>query len=120
MIDDAETFPPSLDEFKSPVRDDRSPFIASCLRAVAHGVDRSCRAVVRGGLRVLSEYYFWRARRALQHLDDQLLADVGISRGEIGHAVRNGRPSRRSLGSYARAEPRLPAPAASAAARIAG
>jgi hypothetical protein len=36
----------------------------------------------------------WYAIRALQCLDDRMLADLGVSRGEIAFVVRGGRPAR--------------------------
>jgi hypothetical protein len=33
----------------------------------------------------------WNAARTLQQFDDRILADIGLRRAEIEHAVRNGR-----------------------------
>jgi len=37
------------------------------------------------------ELYLWNAARTLQQFDDRILADIGLRRAEIEHAVRNGR-----------------------------
>ena len=41
--------------------------------------------------RVARELYLRNATRTLQQFDDRILADVGLRRAEIEHAVRNGR-----------------------------
>jgi uncharacterized protein YjiS (DUF1127 family) len=41
--------------------------------------------------RAAHELYLWNAARTLQQFDDRILADIGLRRSEIGHAVRNGR-----------------------------
>jgi uncharacterized protein YjiS (DUF1127 family) len=48
---------------------------------------RPLRSVRRGAA-------LWRARRELLELPDSMLADMGISRGEIPSVVRYGRPDR--------------------------
>ena len=41
--------------------------------------------------RVGIEVAAWRAERAMAGLDDHMLHDIGVTRGEIGYAVRHGR-----------------------------
>jgi uncharacterized protein YjiS (DUF1127 family) len=43
-----------------------------------------------------------RARRALEEMPDNLLSDIGLSRGDIDHALRNGRPWRDREGGVRR------------------
>ena len=40
---------------------------------------------------VLTEWRSYSAMRTLRMLDDRALSDIGLSRAEIGHAVRHGR-----------------------------
>jgi uncharacterized protein YjiS (DUF1127 family) len=41
--------------------------------------------------RAARELYLRNATRTLQQFDDRILADIGLRRAEIEHAVRNGR-----------------------------
>ena len=41
--------------------------------------------------RAAREVYLRNATRTLQQFDDRILADIGLRRAEIKHAVRNGR-----------------------------
>jgi uncharacterized protein YjiS (DUF1127 family) len=122
MIDDVNSTRPSSHEFERSARHERSLFIAAFLRAAARGIERSCHALVRCCLRMISEYLVWRGMRALEQLDDHMLADVGVPRGGIEHIVRNGRPARspRTVGFYPRPKPRLLAQAGNPATKIAG
>lgn len=47
----------------------------------------------RMGVGLAAERRRRRAIRELQQFDDNTLADIGISRGEIEYAVRHGRPT---------------------------
>ena len=40
---------------------------------------------------VLTEWRSYNAMRTLRMMDDRALSDIGVSRAEIGHAVRHGR-----------------------------
>ncbi len=48
-------------------------------------------SIIEGGLHLIRELRVRRAIRDMQDLDDGMLHDVGLSRGEIEEAVRNGR-----------------------------
>jgi uncharacterized protein YjiS (DUF1127 family) len=48
----------------------------------------------RLALRLANEWYRRRAIRALHRLDDRILGDIGLSRGDIEFVVRNGPPWR--------------------------
>jgi uncharacterized protein YjiS (DUF1127 family) len=64
----------------------------------AHSSGRSARTRVRHSIaarlvgRIKSEWRVHRDRRILETMSDAGLQDIGISRSEIGYAVRNGRP----------------------------
>ena len=45
--------------------------------------------------RAAREVYLRNATRTLQQFDDRILADIGLRRAEIEHAVRNGRMATR-------------------------
>ena len=122
MIDDIHSTRPWSYEFESIAKRACNLFFAEFVRAAARGIARPYRALVRGCFRMISEYLMWRGMRALRKLDDQLLADVGVSRGGIEHVVRNGRHGRslRTTGFYPRPKPHLPAQTGNPAAKIAG
>ena len=45
----------------------------------------------------------WRIRKAawqLEEMPDHMLSDIGLARGDIDYALRNGRPWRESDGGY--------------------
>ena len=70
--------------------------MASCLqRAAAHvAVSFRVRYFANLARRAAHELYLWNAARTLQQFDDRILADIGLRRAEIKHAVRNGRFAR--------------------------
>ena len=76
-------------------RRERAGFMASCLQSAAIYVAISLRDCVRYfanlARRAAHELYLWNAARTLQQFDDRILADIGLRRAEIKHAVRNGR-----------------------------
>ena len=41
---------------------------------------------------ILRRWRAWQAMRALSGYPDAMLKDIGVNRGEIDNAVRNGRP----------------------------
>jgi uncharacterized protein YjiS (DUF1127 family) len=51
----------------------------------------AARQIVRLTLTAIAERHTRRAVRDLQHLDDRLLRDIGLSRATIDYAVRHGR-----------------------------
>ena len=79
-------------------RRERAEVMASCLQSAATHVAVSFRDCVRyfANLtrRAAHELYLWNAARTLQQFDDRILADIGLRRAEIKHAVRNGRFAR--------------------------
>jgi uncharacterized protein YjiS (DUF1127 family) len=76
-------------------RQERTALMASCLQTVAIYLATSLADCVRyfGKLarRTAHELYLRHATRTLQQFDDRILADIGLRRAEIEHAVRNGR-----------------------------
>ena len=70
--------------------------MASCLQRAATHVAVSFRVRYFANLarRAAHELYLWNAARTLQQFDDRILADIGLRRAEIKHAVRNGRFAR--------------------------
>ena len=76
-------------------RRERAELMASCLQSAAIYVAISLRDCVRYfaklARRAAHELYLWNAARTLQQFDDRILADIGLRRAEIKHAVRNGR-----------------------------
>ena len=69
-----------------------SAFVRDALRTIA----RWLRIFVSRGVRLVRDLAAERSRRKavieLQRFDDRSLADMGVTRGEIEFAVRNGRP----------------------------
>jgi len=77
-------------------RRERAGVMASCLQRAATHVAVSFRVRYFANLarRAAHELYLWNAARTLQQFDDRILADIGLRRAEIKHAVRNGRFAR--------------------------
>jgi uncharacterized protein YjiS (DUF1127 family) len=76
-------------------RQARTELMASYLRSAAVYVAAAFQDGVRysGKLarRAAHELYLRNAARTLRQFDDRILADIGLRRAEIEHAVRNGR-----------------------------
>ena len=75
-------------------RQERNAQVAAYLRSAALVLSNSLGVYVRyfGKLarRLAHEVYLRNATRTLQQFDDRILADIGLRRAEIEHAVRNG------------------------------
>jgi uncharacterized protein YjiS (DUF1127 family) len=67
------------------------------MRDVVCKCAESAGRLAREGVRLARRYAAEQRRRSAVHvlhsLDDRILADMGISRGEIEFVVRNGRPA---------------------------
>jgi uncharacterized protein YjiS (DUF1127 family) len=76
-------------------RQERSALMAAYLRSGAAYIATSLGGYVRYfaelARRLAHELYLRNATRTLQQSDDHILADIGLRRGEIEYAVRNGR-----------------------------
>ena len=79
---------------------ERNLVIQACVRAAVRASAKWFRTLVLRGTRLASDLTAERhlriAIRELQRLDDRTLKDIGIRRGEIEFAVRNGLPRRAS------------------------
>jgi uncharacterized protein YjiS (DUF1127 family) len=88
---------------------------------MAHKCAEWIRELAREGVRLarrrIAEQRRQSAIRVLHSLDDRILADMGISRGEIEFVVRNGRPvyAARLLRRWQRVRDPAPAPQRKAA-----
>lgn len=73
--------------------------VTASLRSAVQGLAGWMHALSRATVRLSEEFAVWRARRKavreLHKLDDYMLHDIGISRGEIESVVRHGREERR-------------------------
>jgi uncharacterized protein YjiS (DUF1127 family) len=82
-------------------RQEHNALLASCMRNAALFLSNSLEVYVRysGKLvrRLAHEVYVRNATRTLQQFDDRILADIGVRRGEIEHAVRKGRSARSTV-----------------------
>jgi uncharacterized protein YjiS (DUF1127 family) len=76
----------------------RTVVIEAYLRGTLHTFYEWLRVVAVGSIRVLHDLAarrcLRRAIRELHQLDDRTLADIGVTRGEIESAVREGLPMR--------------------------
>ena len=70
----------------------RTLVIEACLRGTLHTFSEWLRVAAVRSARVLQDLR--RAIRELHRLDDRTLRDIGVTRGEIESAVREGLPMR--------------------------
>jgi uncharacterized protein YjiS (DUF1127 family) len=75
---------------------ERNLFIQACIRGAVKWLRMRFLRGARFARRVAAERHRRRAIRQLRRLDDRTLRDIGIHRGEIEFAVRNGLPPRAS------------------------
>jgi uncharacterized protein YjiS (DUF1127 family) len=83
-------------ELERQIRIERSLAVSAFVRDVLYAFARWVRILALGGVRLVRSLAAERRRRKaifeLQRFDDRSLADMGVRRGEIEFAVRNGRP----------------------------
>jgi uncharacterized protein YjiS (DUF1127 family) len=103
-------------ELERQARIERSLAISAFLRDVLWALARWVRVLALRGVRLARRLAAERSRRRaafeLQQFDDRALADMGLKRGEIEFAVRNGRPRRLTQTAEIRPERRFPERAA--------
>lgn len=92
-------------------RQERTALMASYLQSAAIDVATSLGDCVRYFGKLVRgaahELYLRNATRTLQQFDDRILADIGLRRAEIEHAVRNGRlATRKTVVSRMRSQQR--------------
>jgi uncharacterized protein YjiS (DUF1127 family) len=88
------TLPLSSFELERQAAIERNLFIQDCVRAAVNWLRLLVLRSVRFARRVAAEQRRRNAIRQLQRLDDRMLRDMGIHRGDIESAVRNGVPAR--------------------------
>jgi uncharacterized protein YjiS (DUF1127 family) len=94
-------------ELEREIRIERSLAVSAFVRDALCAFARWVRVLTLRGVRLVRGLAAERSRRRaifeLQRFDDRSLADMGVTRGEIESAVRNGRP--RHLAQTARMRP---------------
>ena len=102
--------PMSSNQLMRWARQERTALMASYLQSAAIDVATSLGDCVRyfGKLArgAAHELYLRNATRTLQQFDDRILADIGLRRAEIEHAVRNGRLAAQNLSNQMRSQQR--------------
>jgi uncharacterized protein YjiS (DUF1127 family) len=90
--------PPSSHELHRRARRARALLVHVLMRQLRHKAVHRIMSLRRGiaslAIRLAREWYRRRTIHELRRLDDRALADIGIGRGEIEFAVRDGRPPR--------------------------
>src|SRR5262249_21767944 len=97
-------------ELERQIRIERSLAVRAFVRDVVYASARWVRVLALGGVRLVRSLAAERRRRKaifeLQRFDDRSLADMGVRRGEIEFAVRNGRPRHLAQTAHVRPEQR--------------
>ena len=86
--------PMSSDQLMRWARQERNALMAHYVRSVFHltsSLGSSLRYFAKLARRLSYELYLRNVTRTLQQFDDHILAEIGLRRGEIAYAVRNGR-----------------------------
>jgi len=87
--------PMSSEQLMRWAHQERNALMADYVRSAAFHLTSSLgsypRYFARLARRLSHEFYLRNVTRTLQQFDDHILADIGLRRGEIEYAVRNGR-----------------------------
>src|SRR5262245_54203296 len=105
--------PVSSDQLMRWARQERNALMADYVRIAAFHLTSSLgsypRYFARLARRLSNELYLRNVTVTLQQFDDHILADIGLRRGEIEYAVRNGRSrlaARKTMANRTKSTPR--------------